>query len=50
MSNGIDAISIPASHIKEFNEKMIDFYINRNATVMIDFLIKCHPDFEFIKK
>ena len=29
-----------------FNEKMIDFYLTKNATEMMEFLVKCHPDFE----
>lgn len=44
MSNGIDAISIPASRAQEFNEKMVDFYVKRNATEMMSFLVDCHPD------
>lgn len=44
MSHGIDAISIPASRAQEFNEKMVDFYVNRNATAMMAFLVDCHPD------
>lgn len=43
-SNGIDAISIPATRAQEFNEKMVDFYINRDATVMMAFMMDCHPD------
>ncbi|MDY0271280.1 MAG: cell filamentation protein Fic [Advenella sp.] len=44
MSNGIDAISIPATRAQEFNEKMVDFYVNRDATVMMAFMVDCHPD------
>lgn len=44
MSNGIDAISIPASRAQEFNEKMVDFYVNREASAMMEFLVNCHPD------
>jgi Fic family protein len=44
MSHGIDAISIPASRAQEFNEKMVDFYVHRNATAMTAFLVDCHPD------
>jgi hypothetical protein len=40
----IDAISIPASRAQEFNEKMVDFYVNRNGTAMMAFLVNCHPD------
>jgi len=44
MSNGIDAISIPAARAQEFNEKMVDFYVNRDASAMMEFMIDCHPD------
>jgi hypothetical protein len=44
MSNGIDAISIPASRAQEFNEKMVDFYVNRDASAMMAFMVDCHPD------
>jgi len=44
MSNGIDAISIPAAKAQVFNEKMIRFYLNRDATEMLRFLIDCHPE------
>ena len=44
MSHGVDAISIPAARAQEFNEKMVDFYIRRNATTMMKFLMSCHPD------
>jgi Fic family protein len=46
MSAGIDAISVPASKANEFNEKMLNFYLTKNATEMMEFLVKCHPDFE----
>lgn len=44
MSHGIDAISIPAGREQEFNEKMVNFYLSKNATEMISFLASCHPD------
>ena len=44
MSHGIDAISIPAMRAQEFNEKMVDFYINKDATAMMAFMVDCHPD------
>lgn len=44
MSNGIDAISIPAAKAQVFNEKMIRFYLNRDATEMLHFLVDCHPE------
>lgn len=44
MSNGIDAISIPAAKAQEFNEKMVRFYLSKEATEMMMFLSECHPD------
>ncbi len=44
MSSGIDAISVPAGRANEFNEKMIRFYLSRDASEMMWFLISCHPD------
>jgi len=44
MSNGIDAISVPASRAQEFNEAMMRFYLDREATEMMAFLTSCHPD------
>jgi len=44
MSHGIDAISIPAAKAQEFNEKMVSFYLSRDATEMLEFLAGCHPD------
>jgi hypothetical protein len=43
MSEGIDAVSVPAARAQEFNTKMIDFYITRNATEMMGFIVDCHP-------
>jgi Fic family protein len=48
MSAGIDAISVPAAKAQEFNENMVRFYLEKDATEMMDFLIDCHPDFEQI--
>lgn len=48
MSHGIDAISVPAAKAQEFNEKMVRFYLSREATEMICFLAGCHPDAEMI--
>ncbi|WP_278976467.1 Fic family protein [Oligella urethralis] len=50
LANGIAGISIPAQKKEEFNEKMQDFYINKDATLMMDFLVRCHPDVELIRK
>jgi hypothetical protein len=44
MSNGIDAISVPAAAVKKFNEKMIRFYLSKEATEMMELLMACHPD------
>lgn len=44
MSNGIDAISVPAAKEQEFNEKMVRFYLSKDATEMMLFLASCHPD------
>lgn len=44
MSAGIDAISIPAARAQEFNEKMVQFYLSKNADDMLKFLISCHPE------
>ncbi|AWK40242.1 cell filamentation protein Fic [Photorhabdus laumondii subsp. laumondii] len=44
MSNGIDAISVPAAKLYEFNEKMVRFYLSKDATEMMMFLMDCHPD------
>lgn len=43
MSEGIDAISVPAARAQEFNSKMVEFYVTRNATEMMAFLVDCHP-------
>lgn len=44
MSNGIDAISVPAARAQEFNEKMVRFYLTKDATEMMSFLVDCHPE------
>ncbi len=44
MSNGIDAISVPAARAQEFNESMARFYVTRDATEMLAFLASCHPE------
>jgi len=50
MSAGIDAISIPAARAHEFNENMVRFYLDTNATEMMAFLVSCHPDAELIRE
>lgn len=49
MANGIDAISVPAASAQEFNEKMVQFYLTKDATEMMTFLVACHPDAERIR-
>lgn len=44
MSAGIDAISVPAAKAQEFNESMVRFYLDKDATAMMAFLVDCHPD------
>ncbi len=44
MSEGIDAVSIPAVRAAEFNSRMVDFYISRDATEMMAFVLDCHPE------
>ena len=43
MSNGLDAISISATRLQDFNEKMVRFYTAKDATEMMGFLIECQP-------
>lgn len=50
MSAGIDAISIPAAKAQDFNEKMVRFYMEKDATEMMAFLIACHPDAVIIQQ
>jgi len=44
MSAGIDAISVPAARAQEFNEKIVRFYLSKDGTEMVQFLVTCHPD------
>ena len=48
MAAGMDAISVPAAKAQEFNEKMVRFYLAKEATEMMAFLVDCHPDAEKI--
>ncbi|MDR1826739.1 MAG: Fic family protein [Methylobacteriaceae bacterium] len=41
MMNGINAISVPAARAEEFNGAMVEFYISRDATSMMEFLWSC---------
>ena len=43
MSNGFDAISVPAARAQEFNREMVDFYTGRDGTRMMELLIDCRP-------
>lgn len=43
MSQGIDAISIPAQRAQDFNSKMVDFYVTRDARAMMAFVVECAP-------
>ena len=43
MSEGIDAVSIPAARAEEFNSRMVDFYTTRDGTEMMAFVLDCHP-------
>jgi Fic family protein len=44
MSHGVDAISVPARRVREFNTLMVEFYRFRDASRMFSFLTDCHPD------
>lgn len=44
MSHGMDAISVPAVRAREFNRTMVRFYVSKNATEMMGFLIDCQPE------
>ncbi len=44
MSSGIDAISVPAAMAQTFNEEMVGFYLTKDATEMMRFLVDCHPE------
>ncbi|HEY4445964.1 MAG TPA: hypothetical protein VGN30_16900 [Steroidobacteraceae bacterium] len=50
MSEGIDAVSIPAVRAAEFNSRMVDFYTNRDATEMMGFVLDCHPEVSQIRQ
>jgi Fic family protein len=43
MSEGIDAISVPAARAQEYNSRMVEFYVTRDATPMMTLLIGCLP-------
>ena len=43
MSNGWDAISVPAARAQEFNELMVEFYQKLDGSDMMAFLYDCRP-------
>jgi hypothetical protein len=50
MTEGIDAVSIPAVRAAEFNSRMADFYTTRDATEMMAFVLDCHPEVSQIRQ
>lgn len=44
LSNGYDAITVPAARRVEFNQKMVEFYNSKNASDMMRFLASCSLD------
>jgi hypothetical protein len=50
MMQGIDAISIPAVRARHFNSRMVDFYLTRDATEMMAFVLDCHPEIAQIRQ
>jgi hypothetical protein len=50
MTEGIDAISIPAVRATAFNSRMVDFYLTRDATEMMAFVLDCHPQIALIRQ
>jgi hypothetical protein len=50
MTEGVDAVSIPAVRAAEFNSRMVNFYTSRNATEMMAFVLDCHPEVSQIRQ
>jgi hypothetical protein len=50
MSEGVDAVSIPAVRAAEFNSRMVNFYTSRDATEMMAFVLDCHPEASQIRR
>jgi len=50
MTEGIDAVSIPAIRAAEFNSRMVDFYTSRDASEMMAFVLDCHPEVSQIRQ
>lgn len=43
MSQGYDAISIPAARRLEFNQHLINMYTNKDMTTLMRFIVDCRP-------
>lgn len=50
MTEGVDAVSVPAVRAAEFNSRMVNFYTSRNATEMMAFVLDCHPEVSQIRQ
>jgi len=50
MTEGVDAVSIPAVRAAEFNSRMVDFYTSRDASEMMAFVLDCHPEVSQIRQ
>lgn len=50
MAEGIDAVSIPAARAEELNSRMVDFYVTREGTQMMAFIVDCHPEAQEIRR
>jgi hypothetical protein len=50
MTEGVDAVSIPAIRAAEFNSRMVNFYTSRDATEMMAFVLDCHPEVSQIRQ
>jgi Fic family protein len=44
MSHGFDAISVSASRRQEFNANMVEFFITKDGTGMVRFLVSCRAE------
>jgi hypothetical protein len=45
-ASGLQALQ---SKAQQFNENMVRFYLDKDATEMMAFLVHCHPDAEQIQ-
>ena len=50
MTEGVDAVSIPAIRAAEFNSRMVNFYTSRNASEMMALVLDCHPEVSQIRQ